>query len=67
MTSHEGTSTNKPPLFDGTNFTFWKVRMRTYIMPLGDTVWDVVETRYIKPFVLASKDDKLESYSMQRK
>jgi hypothetical protein len=60
MTSHEGTSTNKPPLFDGTNFSFWKVRMRTYIMALGVDVWDVVETGYTKPVVLASKDDKLE-------
>jgi hypothetical protein len=60
MTSHEGTSTSKPPLFDGTNFSFWKVRMRTYLMALGDDVWDVVETGYTKPVVLASKDDKLE-------
>jgi hypothetical protein len=34
--------------------------MRTYLMALGDDVWDVVETGYIKPVVLASKDDKLE-------
>jgi hypothetical protein len=60
MTSHEGTSTNKPPLFDGTNFSFWKVRMRTYIMGLGVDVWDVVKTEYMKHVVLASKDDKLE-------
>jgi hypothetical protein len=60
MTSHEGTSTNKAPLFNGTNFAFWKVRMRTYIMALGADVWDVVETGYVKPVVLASKDDKLE-------
>jgi hypothetical protein len=60
MTSHEGTSATKPPLFDGTNFSFWKVRMRTYLMALGVDVWDVVETGYIKPVVLASKDDKLE-------
>jgi hypothetical protein len=60
MTSHEGTSTNKPPLFDGTNFSFWNIRMRTYLMVLGADVWDVVETRYVKPVVLASKDDKLE-------
>ena len=46
MKSHEGTSTNKPPLFDGTNFSLWKVRMRTYIMALGVDVWDVVETGY---------------------
>jgi hypothetical protein len=29
-------------------------------MALGADVWDVVETRYTKPVVLASKDDKLE-------
>jgi hypothetical protein len=34
--------------------------MRTYIMALGVDVWDVVETGYIKPLVLASKYDKLE-------
>jgi hypothetical protein len=50
----------RPPLFDGTNFGFWKVRMRTYIMALGANVWDVVETGYVKLIVLASKDDKLE-------
>ena len=60
MSSHEGNSTNKAPLFNGTNFAFWKVRMRTYIMSLGADVCDVVETGYVKPVVLASKDDKLE-------
>ena len=44
MTSYEGTSTIKPPLFDGTNFSFLKVRMRTNLMALGADVWDVVET-----------------------
>jgi hypothetical protein len=60
MTSHEGTSASKPPLFDGTNFSFWKIRMRTYLMALGANVWDVVETGYTKLVVLANKDDKLE-------
>jgi hypothetical protein len=60
MTSHEGISTNKAPLFYGTHVSFWKVIMRTYIMALGVDVWDVVETGYTKPIVLASEDDKLE-------
>ena len=34
--------------------------MRTYLMALGADVWDVVETGYTKPVVLANKDDKLE-------
>jgi hypothetical protein len=60
MTSYEGNSTTKPPMFDGTKISFWKVRMRTYLMALGDDVWDVVETRYINPIVLAPRGDKLE-------
>jgi hypothetical protein len=60
MISHEGTSASKPPLFDGTNFAFWKIRMKTYLMALGADVWDVVETGYTNLVVLASKDDKLE-------
>jgi hypothetical protein len=47
-------------MFNGTNFVFWQVRMRTYIMALGADVWDVVETAYVKPFLLANKDDKIE-------
>jgi hypothetical protein len=34
--------------------------MRTYIISLGACVWDVVDIGYVKPFVLANKDDKLE-------
>ena len=34
--------------------------MRTYIMSLGVDVWDIVEIVYVKPVVLASRDDKLE-------
>jgi uncharacterized lipoprotein YehR (DUF1307 family) len=47
-------------MFYETNLAFWKVTMRTYIMTLGVDVWDVVETRYTKLVVLASKDDKIE-------
>jgi hypothetical protein len=60
MSIHEVNSTNKAPLFNGTNFSFWKVRIRTYIMALGADVWDVLDTGYVKPVVLANKDDKLE-------
>ena len=29
-------------------------------MALGSNVWDVVDTGYVKPVVLANKDEKLE-------
>jgi hypothetical protein len=60
MSIHEGNSTNKAPLFNGTNFALWKVRMRTYIMDLVANVWDMVDTGYVKPIVIVNKDDKLE-------
>jgi hypothetical protein len=60
MSSHEGNSTNKAPLLNGTNFSFWKVRMMAYIISLSADVWDVVDTGYVKPIVLANKDDKLQ-------
>ena len=60
MTSYDGTSSNKVPLFDGTNFSFWKVRMRTYIMSLGADVWDVVDIYYVNPVVLSASDDNME-------
>jgi hypothetical protein len=60
MNSHEGSSTNKAPLFDGKNFSFWKIRMRTYLMSLGADVWDVIETGYVKTVVLVSKDDNMD-------
>ena len=59
MTSYERISATKPPMFDEFFFSFWKVRMRRYLMALGADVWDVVETGYMKPVVLDSKDDKL--------
>jgi hypothetical protein len=33
--------------------------MRTHLMSLAVDVWDVVEMGYVKPVVLASKDDKM--------
>ena len=59
MKSHKETLTNKVPLFDGTSFSFWNIIMRTYRMSLGADFWDVVDTGYVNPVVLASKHDNL--------
>jgi hypothetical protein len=39
-------SSTKPPLFNGTNFSFWKIRMKTYLMSLGMEVWNIVVDGY---------------------
>ena len=47
-------SLNVPPFFDGNNYAFWKVRMRTFLCSIDDVVWDVVEVGGTKPEVAKS-------------
>ena len=38
-----------PLLFDGTNYVYWKVRMKVFLQALGEQVWQAVEVGQIKP------------------
>ena len=38
-----------PPLFNGTNYAYWKVRMRAFLQSLDEKVWRVVEIGGTKP------------------
>ena len=38
-----------PPLFDGTNYAYWKIRMKAFLQALGEKVWQAVEVGKIKP------------------
>ena len=38
----EGQSINRPPLFLGTNFPYWKVRMKIYIQAVNYHLWRVI-------------------------
>ena len=38
-----------PPLFDGTNYVYWKVHMKVFLQALGEQVWQAVEVGWIKP------------------
>ena len=38
-----------PPLFDGINYAYWKVRMRAFLQSLGEKVWQAMEIGYTKP------------------
>ena len=43
MANKEGGYTNREPMFNGMNYVFWKVRMKTYVQSLCANVWDAVE------------------------
>jgi len=39
----EGASINRPPLFYGLNYQFWKVRMKIFVESLDKGIWDAIE------------------------
>ena len=45
----KGQSLLIPPLFDGTNYAYWKVRMRAFLQSLDEKVWQVMEIGWTKP------------------
>ena len=46
------------PLFDGTNYAYWKVRIRAFLQSLDEKVWQAVEIGWTKPIeALADWDD----------
>ena len=45
----KGQSLIIPPLFDDTNYAYWKVCMRAFLQSLGERVWQVVEIGWTKP------------------
>ena len=38
-----------PPLFDGTKYAYWKVRMKAFLQSLDEKVWQAVEIGWTKP------------------
>jgi len=38
----EGASINRPPLFCGLNYQFWKVRMKIFVESLDKGIWDAI-------------------------
>ena len=54
----KGQSLIIPPLFDGTNYAYWKVCMGAFLQSLNEKVWQAVEIGWVKPKeVLANQDE----------
>ena len=49
MSNYEKEASIRPPIFDGSNFFYWNVRITVYLQSLGTEVWDIVETGYTFP------------------
>ena len=42
QTFFEGASINRPPLFSGDNYPFWKIRMKIFLESVDKGVWDAI-------------------------
>ena len=42
-------SLNVPPYFGGSNYAFWKVRMRVFLCLIDETVWDAIDIGWTRP------------------
>nr|KYP31311.1 hypothetical protein KK1_048463 [Cajanus cajan] len=49
----EGVSIHRPPVFNGENYAYWKIRMRIFIEAIDIAVWDAIENG---PYIPMTKD-----------
>ena len=49
-----------PPLFDGTNYLYWKVCMRAFLQSLDEKLWKVIEIGQAKPKEVSADWDDAE-------
>ena len=52
-------SLNTPPYFDGSNYAFWKVRMRAFLFSINEAVCDAAEIGWTRLEAAKSTWDKV--------
>lgn len=56
----------KIPLFDGRDFSYWKVRMEAYLLSQGSAIWEIVDSNYEIPTARTAQD-QIEQYEANNK
>lgn len=67
MSNYEREASIRPPIFDGTNFIYWKVRIIAYLQSLGTDVWDIIETGYTFPLATPTDPAEKKKYETNAK
>eukprot|EP00253_Pinus_taeda_P032497 PITA_32497 len=67
MSNYEREASIRSPVFDGTNFNYWKVRVTAYLQSLGTEVWNIVEIGYAFPSTTPTDADKKKKYETNAK
>ena len=58
--SRDGTSTTKPPLLNGSNYPYWKVRLTAFLQSIDVDVQNCVKFGYTKPTVVIDGGKTIE-------
>ena len=56
----EGQSTSRPPYFDGTNYTYWKARMKIYLQSIDYELWLNVSKGPFIPIKIVNNIEELK-------
>eukprot|EP00253_Pinus_taeda_P027337 PITA_27337 len=67
MSSYEREGSIRPPIFDGSNFFYWKVRTTAYLQSLGIDVWEIVEGGYTFPSAIPTDTASKKQYETNAK
>ena len=70
MHTLEGHSTNRPPLFNGSDYNYWKARMTIYLQSIDYSLWEVIENGPYVPLKVIKDDNNVErtiSMNMMRR
>ena len=54
----EGMSIGKAPLFDGSNYSYWKIRMSIFLKAMSPNIWKIVNEGYVMPLEPANVTDQ---------
>ncbi|XP_022856135.1 uncharacterized protein LOC111377295, partial [Olea europaea var. sylvestris] len=60
-------SLSVPPFFDGSNYAYWKVRMRAFLKSLDEHVWISVQNGWKPPSIIVSGNIHLTDISVWTK
>ena len=60
----EGSFTIRPPLLDGTNYPYWKAKMRAFLKSIDERVWLAVVDSWTLPTVITGTITILKSTTL---
>jgi len=67
MSNQEREGSIKPPIFNGRNFVYWKIRTKKYLQSLGMDVWGIMEGGYTYPSAIPTDTTDRNKYELNAK